>query len=353
MRTRGGDDLNDIIRSLLLRVVDGENSFDIIRKHLSWEGWKRMFNTYGAYTCSFNSKNPSGHWSLDLADRNHRIIAIWLAKINGKESACSRSNETKHGDTSEHGDWNNWRQAKFNGKRIALENSFFEKLPSKGVLEFYYIGTTRPNRRTATAMTDEELTQLLVEIHAEVCSDYISVSKRNLLKYQVSALSVAVSGKYFTTEQVNFIIAHFPKNYESNRVKVICAVFQSILDFENFHIVLDKLNATDRGFMYTSFGYLNIVNPLRPQMDYICDLQFNDCRILVRSFMDAALLDPRDAVRVNTSKSSVQAYELYAIASMPTKGTFCFKYNAYNSNKAVASKARMGILKAFLVAESY
>lgn len=135
----------EVLATMLLRVLDGENSFELIQSCLSQDEQVRMIDRYGPQTLKFNAKNPCGHWYLDLFDKAHRSIAMWFANINGMESITSAANAGKRHDTSQQGNWNNFRNEKFNSQALVLDHKFFTNLPRTGTLEFHYVPTTRPD----------------------------------------------------------------------------------------------------------------------------------------------------------------------------------------------------------------
>lgn len=177
-----------------------------------------MVNLNGLFTARFNVKNPCGYWCLDLSDRKHHKLVEWFACINGSESKESRRT-VHHGDTSQNGNWNNWRNEKFNGRSIVLDDDFFDNLPTHGILEFNYVPTSRPPL-DAIPVTNDEIQEILDNLGAEPCPVYIASNKKNEVKYQLVMLHIALSGKYITCEQLSQLLFCFPKNFDSCRVKV-------------------------------------------------------------------------------------------------------------------------------------
>ncbi|CAN0594179.1 unnamed protein product, partial [Ectocarpus sp. 12 AP-2014] len=48
-------------------------------------------------------------------------------------------------DTSQHGNWQNFRNAEYNREPVVLTSAWFIKLPSSGMLRFDYVATSRPD----------------------------------------------------------------------------------------------------------------------------------------------------------------------------------------------------------------
>ena len=92
---------------------------------------------------------PTGHYRLSLAKPEHRLCAGLLIKLNNTE-CFSRRSRNDVGDTSQHSNWQNFRNEIWNdGKKketkpIVLSPSFWNKQRTSGVLEFDYVSTTRP-----------------------------------------------------------------------------------------------------------------------------------------------------------------------------------------------------------------
>jgi len=102
----------------------------------------------------FNWSNPTGHWRLNLENRIQRIIMMKLIAINQVESEFSRKNSGR-GDTSQEGNWFNFRNAKlvglFKTSEVLIDQAMCDKLPKNGIIEFDYVSTTRPGAELAAA----------------------------------------------------------------------------------------------------------------------------------------------------------------------------------------------------------
>ena len=108
---------------------------------------------------------PTGHYrlSLDFAKPEqfpeHRLCAGLLIKLNNTE-CFSRKSANLVGDTSQHGNWQNFRNETWNGKPLALSASFWNKQHDPGVLEFDYVSTARPAPATRP-LSSRRLGQML------------------------------------------------------------------------------------------------------------------------------------------------------------------------------------------------
>ncbi|RLN49669.1 hypothetical protein BBJ29_001220 [Phytophthora kernoviae] len=91
--------------------------------------------------------NPTAHYSFDLAKHKDRIALNKLAEVAQSEKLFSKLRSGR-ADTSQHGNWENFRNEELDGHSIVLTNNFFHVLPRRGKLCFDYVSTTRPKRGT-------------------------------------------------------------------------------------------------------------------------------------------------------------------------------------------------------------
>ena len=88
--------------------------------------------------------NSTGYYSLDLSVPNDRLAAKLIAQVANHERQLSRDKSGGRRDTSQHGNWCNFRNESFNGEKMQLEPHWFTSLPMIGRLRFDYISTERP-----------------------------------------------------------------------------------------------------------------------------------------------------------------------------------------------------------------
>ncbi|RHY49603.1 hypothetical protein DYB34_013852, partial [Aphanomyces astaci] len=105
---------------------------------------------------------PTNHYALDLSKQIDRQALIKLAEVAQAEKQFSKSRSGR-GDTSQHGNWENFRNEWLDGKATILTSHFFQTMPQKGKLEFDYVSTSRPTRGTKP-MSDRRYQQLVAQI---------------------------------------------------------------------------------------------------------------------------------------------------------------------------------------------
>uniref|UniRef100_K3W5S5 Uncharacterized protein n=1 Tax=Globisporangium ultimum (strain ATCC 200006 / CBS 805.95 / DAOM BR144) TaxID=431595 RepID=K3W5S5_GLOUD len=315
---------------------------------------RRLVDVFGAYTIQFTVANPTGHWILDLSDCRQRKLALWFTIINAFEAASTTQLHPKRTDSSQYGKAFNWRNVSFNRKAIRLTYDFFQSFPAIGILEFDYVSTLRHEDAVEPReLSDDELDLLMKQVDAEVCSIYIPLHKRKDLKYQLLFFHLAIANKHITCEQAHYVLQHFPKNYETCRFKILLSVHKTLINLEDVGELLDRLTAVDRNRVYTSLGYLNVLNPLFVDMDYEVDFEREDEKMLLRALVDLSMACPMDVIRIESERSDVLViYSMYQTNSVPSTGKIFFRYVSHqNPNRVEWIKARQSIFKHFLCSD--
>lgn len=110
--------------------------------------------------------NPTAHYSFDLSKPKDRIALNKIAELAQSEKLFSRLKSCRS-DTSQHGNWENFRNEALDGQSIVLTSAFFLVLPRRGKLAFDYVSTTRPKRGTAP-MSARRFEQLIDELKTDV-----------------------------------------------------------------------------------------------------------------------------------------------------------------------------------------
>ncbi|KAG7377558.1 NLR, CARD domain-containing protein 3 [Phytophthora pseudosyringae] len=353
-------------------LIDGENAFAFLQEHLTQSEQWRLINRFGPVLMQFSTANPTGHWTLTLRDPRHRKLAIWFASLNAHHTAIVARFHPKRTDCSQYGRGFHWRNVVFNQKRIQLTYAFFDRLPRDGVLEFDYASPLRPADRyleenhlefqdgveldqahiqsTQVAMPDEELATLLSQVGAEVCAIYVPVHKRQNLKYHLVLFHLAIAARRVLTRQAHHVLQHFPKNYESGRLRALVAMHHAIVDLEYFGELLERLAVTDRPRVYVNLGYLHTVMPLALDMDFEVDFTREDEKMLLRALVDLSISCPMDMIRIDSTRSTVLIiYSMYQTNTVPATGRICFRYVTHQGgNRLDWLRARQQTYRHFL-----
>ncbi|KAH7468867.1 uncharacterized protein KRP23_11243 [Phytophthora ramorum] len=353
-------------------LIDGENAFAFLQQHLNQAEQWRLIDRFGPVTMQFSTANPTGHWTLALRDPRHRKIALWFASLNANHTAIVARYHPKRTDCSQYGRGFHWRNVSFNQKRIQLTYAFFDRLPRDGVLEFDYVSPIRPEdtyieghnldcqddteldptlfESMQVAMTDQDLAALLAQVGAEVCAVYVPVHKRQNLKYHLVLFHSAIAGRRVLARQAHHVLQHFPKNYESGRLRALVAMHHAIVDLERFGELLERLSLTDRSRVYVNLGYLSTVTPLAVDMDFEVDFTREDEKMLLRALVDLSISCPMDMIRIDSTRSTVLIiYSMYQTNTVPSTGRICFRYVSHQTaNRLDWLRARQQIYRHFL-----
>ncbi|POM72025.1 Hypothetical protein PHPALM_11336 [Phytophthora palmivora] len=353
-------------------LIDGENAFDFLQQHLTQAEQWRLIDRFGPVMVQFSTANPTGHWTLTLRDPRHRKLALWFASLNAHHAAIITRYHPKRTDCSQYGRGFHWRNVVFNQKRIQLTYAFFDRLPRDGVLEFDYVSPLRPEDRylednnveyqdamdvdqtqiqtAQLAMSDDLLATLLAQVGAEVCAVYVPMHKRQNLKYQLVLFHVAIAARRVLTRQAHHVLQHFPKNYESGRLRALVAMHHAIVDLECFGELLERLALTDRLRVYVNLGYLSTVMPLALDMDFEVDFTREDEKMLLRALVDLSISCPMDMIRIDSTRSTVLIiYSMYQTNTVPATGRICFRYVTHQgANRLEWLRGRQQIYRHFL-----
>ena len=130
---------------LMPRVVDLNNWGKLVMTQLTDEECKALEMKVGELFF-FSPSNPTGHYKLELANPHQRIIAKKLIELSSEEKFFRK--ERGLIDTSQKGDFDNWRNETLNGKPWDYDedDEMASKLPMFGALEFDYVSTAVSKR---------------------------------------------------------------------------------------------------------------------------------------------------------------------------------------------------------------
>jgi hypothetical protein len=497
----GGLKKNDVIKQVWSRLLDTQNKIDFLMYNLPDESHRtQIINYFGFDMFKFNWTNPSGHWRFNLDLPAQRNTFMKFVALNRLESQFS---ETKSGrdDTSQAGDWFNFRNASYNGQSnldavmailhpkdvrsedeangnpnntnttdapplsFAIDREFVENVPYRGVIEFDYVSTRRPEQEslelkeekgllvevddfdmddipvTAEDAAQEDLKQtnrvrsesgegsdLTGKRKSSITSNdsdhkdsdgesdsshppLLSKSKNNrtLLKskwmtmardekrrteefrpdpgrkdpkdmilsdedmydflrrlglssrercspseciFKLLYLQVAVTKYYLLASQVNSVLETFPRD-AFVQSRVVCALFSRVYDLHNMDIVLRPLWPEAQNDVIYRLGFLNVMNPLKPALDYEIHMLHQDNRRMLVYLLELA---PSEAVNQlkEDLRSDIIITDLYGSLNRVIKNCtdqmVMFNYGDFNERSpAISWNLRRDGLKRFLV----
>ena len=212
-----------------------------------------------------------------------------LIALNGSESKASR--RARRGDTSQKGNYCNFRNEKLAGVEVEINVEYTKKLPWEGVLEFDYITTTRP-RPDAEIISDDDFNTLLISLdlspRRRLCN-----KKSNL---RLLELQLAVTKYCFSPEKILKIMSCFSED-TSTQVRVIVCMFGRLVELHNFETIIRHVSAAAVQDVLNRIGVLNCLNPLKPCLDLRLKLKYMDNRILVHSYLQMSSAEGGDQLK--------------------------------------------------------
>ena len=164
----------NVLALLQPRLVDLANLTAVVYAGMSGNELRGLERKIGSLFY-FTPTNPTGHYSLELANRYDRYIARKLIEISSEEKVY----RTTHGmiNTSQKGDWDNWRNEHLNKQPWDYDENDTtarDGVPESGLLELDYVSTNCSHRMVMTPpIGEEEFSDFLADlaaVHANVAT---------------------------------------------------------------------------------------------------------------------------------------------------------------------------------------
>ena len=299
----GGISVVEFFRCIWSNILDTENVYDFMYHNLDDGERVSLMHLLSFEKFKFNWLNPTGHWRLDLNNRCQRAVMMQLIALNIVESKASK--KAKRGDTSQKGNWCNYRNEKINGTPCAIDMEFSKSLPFRGVLEFDYVSTTRPPP-DAQEISDDDFSDFIIKLDLTTrrrCD--ISMSAMKLLELQL-----AVTNYYFKASRVINIMDCFSED-DNTQARVVIVLFCRILDLHNLETVFRHVTAAATQDVFVRLGLLNCINPLKPTHNLKLNMRYMDCRILAHTFLSMSSLENGDQLKQHP-RSDIDIIVLYS-----------------------------------------
>ena len=174
----GGLKKIDIFKYVWSSLLDTHNKMDLLSHNLDPVGMKDLITYFGFDLVKFNWTNPSGHWRYNLSKPHERGAFMKFVAINRLESTFSEFKSGRedtsrqeigstfgmhlYGKTEKYVVYHNiWPSE---ATQAALEESatadtplipftidryFVDRVPYRGIIEFDYVSTRRPEQEAA------------------------------------------------------------------------------------------------------------------------------------------------------------------------------------------------------------
>ena len=395
----GGITKLDIFKGAWSRLVDSENKFDFLYQNLDETERKDLLYAISFECFKLTWKNPTAHWRIDLQKPELRALLLQLVAINNKESENSRL-YSKRGDTSQKGNWNNFRNEVMydhNGMHeFVLDQEFVENMPSKGIVEFDYVSTTRPNSQvhensSVVDQVDDDESDNLDDMQDN--NEINSVSKQSFSAPQTPAtgvdnpigedvlyqfmdkmgltlrkkitrseslyiltdLQIASVKYYFKVAHVLSIMDCFVDD-PTTQSRIAVLFFNRIWDLYNFDYLLRSVSKIAQNDIVLRLGWLNVFNPLKPSFEYNISLKYVDGRILLVSLLELGSLENGEQIREDP-RTDVLLVSLYGslhrvLNDVRDEIVRFYYFELGERSNTVSWSGRRDLLKKFLVGTS-
>ncbi|ETV69364.1 hypothetical protein, variant [Aphanomyces astaci] len=276
---------------------------------------------------------PTNHYALDLSKQIDRQALIKLAEVAQAEKQFSKSRSGR-GDTSQHGNWENFRNEWLDGKATILTSHFFQTMPQKGKLEFDYVSTSRPTRGTKP-MSDRRYQQLVAQIARDSRTELRLPDKstagtrrrrsvgdrwelvRNAVRFRkfkkwirdvkmafqvhshtkedigfkLFQIEAATCDRWLSVDQAAEIVRCMP-SVHNGKTETCRLLFPRLIDIEHFMEIFDALSFAEKQECARLLGWLNILNPQQPDRYYEFDLSVREEREAAKIFVKLAVTEP-------------------------------------------------------------
>jgi hypothetical protein len=363
----GGISKVDLFLSIWSNIIDTVNMYDFMYDNLDSEERLHLQHSLTLEKFKFNWINPTGHWRFDLSNRIQRNVFMQIIAHNAVESKFSEL-KSKRNDTSQHGNWFNFRNEKYNNHEIIIDMEFIKNIPWNGYLEFDYVTTSRPGAgggggtsggggggTSAASITSQTISDLDFELLAKK----LDISTRRRLtkskgNIKLLELQLAITKYYFTCSDVLNLMDCFMDD-DQTQARVVIIMFNRIDDLFNFDVILRHLSGVAVQDVFHCLGVLNCLNPLKPAQDYRFYLKHIDNRIMTHSLLQLSSLENGDQLKQHP-KSTVDIISLYAALGrliqeqMSDTSILIFSYCEIGERQSVpAWNFRKDLLKNFLL----
>ena len=173
-----GMDSFDLIMKIMPMIREHQQRAQLIDSVLTLDQKLRLRVQLGA---SFGPLlgNATGHYSLDLAVSADRLSARRVAEFGNSERRESKTRSGR-GDTSQKGNWENFRNEQHGETFVELNGKWLADIPRRGNLSFDYISTTMQPKGTK-ALSGNRFCQLKTLLRLDQLNESRRIYKQALV----------------------------------------------------------------------------------------------------------------------------------------------------------------------------
>jgi hypothetical protein len=170
--------------------------------------------------------------------------------------------------------------------------------------------------------------------------------------FKLSYLQLASTKYYFHARSVVTVLECFSRDAVV-QARVVVALFSRLWDLHNFDFIMRNLSTLAQQETILRLGYLNIMNPLKPAMDYCIDLRYADNRKALVFCLETGPSEGADQLR-SDSASDLTLTDMYSSINRVLKNCVdarvMYSYGEVGERTTnVSWNIRTAALKKFLV----
>ncbi len=237
------------------------------------------------------------------------------------------------------------------GSSVSVERTTTPKSRSTSIGYDTLVDTTRLKRKTHPqdyVISENELADLLkllglsTRIRIQPPETYIALAY----------LQLAATKYFFEAKHVNIVLECFSRAPDI-QARVVVTLFSRIWDLHNSDIILRNLSTLAQKETISRIGYLNIINPLKPALDYDIDMRYVDSRKCLVFCLETAPSEDASQLRGDMT-SDLTLTDMYSSINRVKRDCLdarvMFNYGEVGErSQNVSWNLRMKALKYFLV----
>jgi len=316
----------EMIATLYSKISDHENDSEFLRR-LREEDYEALKVALGPMF-SFNTRNVTGHFKLDLEDPWHNVIACKLAELSVTEKKRQLSLDMK--DLSQKGNRQCWRNELYNGEPFVYNPMKFI-IPNQGILELDFASFVRPPSK-ATPITQERFAYVL-QLVQQAIDECVEDDEAALIYLRKNSLTF-----YLDCAQMQQIFASFDE--KADQIEAFVILWPRLVDEENSHEMLKHFSNESAQILRNRLGHLALFNPMQPDGKYELDLAVHDQAAVAKLLL---LLSVRESGR-NLQHETFNGHRLEIpkewLAELPKDGLLNMHYVTERPEFALADLRR-------------
>ena len=170
--------------------------------------------------------------------------------------------------------------------------------------------------------------------------------------FKLAYLQLASTKYYFEAHHVCTVLECFSRD-PLIQARAVVALFSRIWDLHNFDVIVRSMSSAAQREVVLRLGYMNIMNPLKPAMDYFIDMRYADSRKALVFCLEVAPSEGGDQLKTD-AKSDLTITDMFGSINRVLKNCMdahvIFNYGEVGERSThVAWNLRTAGLKRFLL----